>query len=57
MGTPPASLLADLRAWASDPRALVYLVEGARAILPADVIGRTDDELLALVRERRETQG
>jgi hypothetical protein len=33
---------------------LVYLIEGAAAVLifPDDVIGRTDDELLALVRER-----
>jgi hypothetical protein len=51
MGTEPTSLLADLREWASDPRALIYLI-GARVILPADVIGRTDEELLALVRER-----
>jgi hypothetical protein len=51
MGTPPTALLASLREWASDPRALICLIEGAPVIFPADVIGKTDDELLALVRE------
>jgi hypothetical protein len=51
----PAAFLAALREWASDPGALIYTVRGKSgsiAIFPEDVTGRTDDELLAFVRER-----
>jgi hypothetical protein len=45
--------LAPLREWAADPSALVCLIDGVRPLLvsPADVSSRTDDELLAFVRE------
>lgn len=54
---PPATaaLLASLREWAADPGAQIYPVctkTKKIAIFPGDVIGRTDDELVAFIRER-----
>lgn len=51
----PAAFLASLREWASDPGALIYPIRTKTtnvAIFPEDVTSRTDDELLAFVRER-----
>lgn len=49
------TLLARLRWWASDPRALIFPVQGKHgsiAIFPDDVIGKSDEELLAFIVKR-----
>jgi hypothetical protein len=55
MGAPPITtrLLADIREWASDPAAVVYRL-GPVAILHADIVGKTDEQLAAFIRERRD---
>lgn len=47
-------LLASLRAEAAIPQTILIAVMGQEpmAIYPNDIIGKTDDELLALVRSR-----
>jgi hypothetical protein len=50
-----AAWLTGMRDWAAQPDAQIFTVQGKRgsiAIFPDDVNGKTDDELLALVRER-----
>jgi hypothetical protein len=47
--------LANIRAEAAGPRALVVVVKGPRgpvAIFPEDVVGKSDDELLAFIASR-----
>jgi hypothetical protein len=60
MAPGPAATLAALRAWARDPHAVVGTVCGARgpvAILPADVVGKTDDQLRARLAQSRDKKG
>ena len=53
MGITPATAakLAEMREWAADPQAWVWPVQG-RAIFPADVVGKSDTELLEFIRQR-----
>jgi hypothetical protein len=47
--------LADIRGEAAAPRALVIVVKGPRgsvAIFPEDIVGKSDDELLAFIASR-----
>jgi hypothetical protein len=57
VGTTPADAarLADMREWAADPGAVCYPVttnSGRAVIFPEDIAGRTDEQLLTLIRER-----
>lgn len=54
MSPETAAWLANLRAEAAAPGALLVAVEGNPpvAIYPNDIVGKSDDELLAFVRER-----
>lgn len=57
MGIQPATAarLADMREWAADPGAVCYPVttNSSRVVIfPEDIAGRTDEQLLALIRER-----
>jgi hypothetical protein len=55
MSPDPAALLPEIREWAADPRALVFPINGERrsiALFPAEVIGKTDDELLRFIAAR-----
>lgn len=48
-------LLIQLREWASDSGALFYALRGRQgmvAIFPEDVLGKTDEEILAFVLTR-----
>jgi hypothetical protein len=60
MGAMPIKdLLPHLREWASDPDAVCYPVstnKGRVIVFPEDVAGRTDDQLLATIRERLNEQ-
>ena len=54
MSLDTAAWLANLRAEAAAPGALLVAVEGNPpvAIFPDDMVGKSDDELLAFVRAR-----
>ncbi|MEH6434294.1 hypothetical protein [Massilia sp. DD77] len=55
MSPETAAWLADLRAEAAAPGALLVAVPGKAGTLPIypnDIVGKSDDELLAYVRER-----
>ena len=55
IGPATAALIADLREWAADPGAWCYPVEttrGRAVLFPEDVDGRTDEQLVAVIRER-----
>lgn len=48
-------LLVQLREWASEPGALFYALRGRQgmvAIFPEDVLGKTDEQILAFVLTR-----
>jgi hypothetical protein len=48
-------LLIQLREWASEPGALFYTLRGRQgmaAIFPEDVLGKTDEQLLAFILTR-----
>lgn len=48
-------LLVQLREWASEPGALFYTLKGRQgmvAIFPEDVLGKTDEQLLAFILAR-----
>lgn len=48
----PADVIVWMREWASDPRALVWIIKGC-AIVPEDVLARPDDvDLLEFVQAR-----
>lgn len=48
----PADLIFWMREWASDCRALVWIIKG-RAIVPEDVLERPDDQqLIEFLRAR-----
>ena len=53
-----AAWLANLRAEAAAPGALLVAVEGTPplAIYPDDIVGKSDNELLAFVRARLDEQ-
>lgn len=46
------ALLANVRAEAEAPGALVVIVGGRVAIFPEDIVGKSDDELLAYIAAR-----
>ncbi|HBZ07468.1 MAG TPA: hypothetical protein DEP03_14200 [Massilia sp.] len=57
MGIGPATtaLIANLREWAADPGAWCYPVKttrGRAVIFPEDVVGCTDEQLVALICAR-----
>lgn len=57
MSPKTAAWLANLRAELAAPGALLFSVPGKAgtvAIFPQDIVGKSDDELLAFVRERLE---
>ena len=55
MSTETAACLANVRAEAAAPGALLVAVPGIAGTLPIypqDIVGKSDDELLAFVRKR-----
>jgi hypothetical protein len=55
VNTDTAAWLAEMREWAADPRALIFPINGERrsiALFPADIVGKSDDELLAFIAGR-----
>lgn len=59
MGSATTALLTKLREWAVDPEALCFPVNttrGRAVLFPEDVVGRTDNELVALICARLNEQ-
>lgn len=59
MSPATAAWLANVRAEAAEPGALIVTVtskSGSVAIFPEDIVGKSDDELLAFIAARLENQ-
>jgi hypothetical protein len=52
MSPDDAAWLANVRAEAAAPGALIVTVDGRVAIFPDEIVGKSDDELLAFIAGR-----
>lgn len=57
MSTETGALLASVRAQAADPNVFIVVIRrktrgGSVAIFPEDIVGKSDDELLAFIAAR-----